>query len=185
MTINMDNGSPHSKVQRLHSNIDVLQPSKPWKPIQPYWNDLKLFLFSQNLNQMQSLIITAMYWYGDASKETENEISKFLKYIYGLESLVIFDKTYGKKKRMAQRLATIFSKNNRNSNVNSTFYDNLFQQYYDKRNNIVHAGKLNMNPEDVDAVGSALRDLIFIYISFSKKYTDVKIMFKNEFSIEV
>ena len=57
---------------------------------------------------MQSLILTAMYWYGDARKETESEISKFLKYIYGLESLVIFDTKYDKKDRMAKKTCNNF-----------------------------------------------------------------------------
>ena len=146
MTINMDDGSSSSTTQRFHLNTHISQSNEYWESIQPYWNDLKLFLFSQNLNQMQSLILTAMYWYGDARKETESEISKFLKYIYGLESLVIFDTKYDKKDRMAKRLATIFSKKN-SSSVDSTFYDNLFRRYYAKRNSIVHAGELNVNPE--------------------------------------
>ena len=83
---------------------------------------------------------------------------------------------------MAERLAKIFSKSNKK---NFQIYKNLIQQYYDVRSGAIHAGKLIVDSEDVGTTNQMLRGLIFEYIKFSKKYSDVKIMFKKEFSITI
>ncbi len=182
LIVNLDTNTFSASFSSLHLNAHIWRTNEYWKKITPYWNKLKTFLFSENLNEVQSIILSTLYWYGDAGKETEDELSKFLKYTYGLENLVIFDNKYDKRKRMAERIAIIFSKGDRK---NHTFYKNLLEQYYDIRSGAIHAGKLIVDKEDVGTTHELLRTLIFEYIHLSKKYTDVKTLFKKEYSITI
>jgi len=182
MIVNLDKNTAKHSFTNLHLNAHIWRTKEYWKRVDPFWKKLSLFLFSDNLTEVQSLILTGLYWYGEAGKETEDDIGKFLKYTYGLENLVIFDDKYGKKNRMADRLAKIFSKKN---STNYKFYNDLIKQYYGARSGAIHAGKVMVDVEDVGTTHNWLRSLIFDYIRLSKKYTDVKTMFKKEFSITI
>lgn len=146
LVVDMDTKNVSFPMKNLHLNAHVWPYIDYWKRIEPYWQQLSNFLFSDDLTEIQSLILTALYWYGEASKETEDQISKFLKYLYGLESLLIFDNQYGKSEKISQRLATIQSKENPED---FDFYYNLMFDYYKFRSQIVHSGKLIIDDEDV------------------------------------
>jgi len=182
LVINLDKDQTSQPFQNLHLNAHIWRKKSYWKKVNPYWNILKKFLYLDNPNELQSIILTGLFWYGDAGNEGEDDLSKFLKYTYGLENLVIFDNKYDKKTRMAERIAKIFSKSNKK---NFQYYKNLIQQYYDVRSGAIHAGKLLVDSEDVGTTNQLLRSLLFEYIKFSKKYTNVKTMFKKEFSITI
>ena len=182
LVVNLDTDTFVDPFESIHLNAHIWRTKSYWKKINPYWNKLSKFLFLDNPNELQSIILTGLFWYGDAGNEIKDNLSKFLKYTYGLETLVIFDNKYDKKTRMAERLAKIFSKSNKK---NFQIYKNLIQQYYDVRSGAIHAGKLIVDSEDVGTTNQMLSGLIFEYIKFSKKYSDVKTMFKKEFSITI
>lgn len=181
LIVNLDRDSLFLPNSNLHLNAHVWRTKEYWKRVNPDWNTLKKFLFSSSLNEVQSTILNALYWYGDAGREMDDDLSKFLKYTYGLENCVIFDNQYDKKNRMASRLSTIIG-SDRQTQI---FWNDLLKQYYDVRSGAIHSGKLVVEKEDVNTTHKLLRDLIFRYIRLSKKYTDLKTMFKTEFAISI
>ena len=102
--------------------------------------------------------------------------------MHGLETLLIFDSKYDKGERMSSRLALINSE--RNSQTHD-FFKNLMGKYYKFRSGMIHAGKLEIDNEDVATTHEWLRNLLFDYIRFSKKYSTIHDMFKTEFGLEV
>lgn len=178
--VNLDSGSYVAPFSNLHLNAHIWPSKNYWKRVNPHWKKLCLFLFSDNPTEIQSIIQSVLYWYGEGNKETEDELSKFLKFMHGLEMLLIFDNKWDKGKRIADRIAKIFGKN---SIKNFEHYKNLMIQYYDARSGLIHSGKILVNTEDVGTTHNWLRNLLFEYIKFSKKYSSVKTMFKKEYSI--
>ena len=183
LMVDLDNDGISDGGCKPHLNTHIWKPAKYWKQVAPDWNKLRSFLFSDNPNQLQSTIITALYWYGDAGKPTEDNLSKFLKYVYGLENLVIFDNSYGKKNKMAIRLAPILNKIYGKND--EEFYSKQIEKYYDLRSHALHAGKLSLDEEAITTTHEFLRDLIFEYIRLSKKYNDVPTMLDSEYSIAI
>ena len=183
LMIDLDNLWLDNPINKPHLNAHVWRSAEYWRRIAPDWTKLQSFLFSDNPNQLQSTILAALYWYGDAGKPTENHLSKFLKYVYGLENLVIFDNEYDKKNRMASRLAPLLNKIHHQNN--QEFYSKLLKKYYDLRNLAIHAGKFHIDEEVVTTTHEFLRDLIFEYIRLSKKYTDVQTMLDREYAITI
>jgi len=180
--VNLDNQNLSSKGATLHNNTHIWRTKDYWNRVQPDWDQLTTFLYSSTPNEIESLILTAIYWYGDAGKESEENLSKFLKYMHGLETLLIFDNKYNKAERMASRLAAINSKKNPE---NYDFYKNLMAKYYKFRSGMIHSGKLEIDNEDVSTTHQWLRNLIFDFIRFSKKYSEVSVLFKTEFNLDV
>ena len=183
LAIDLDNLMVAAGGDKPHLNAHVWRSAEYWRRVAPDWTKLQSFLFSDNPSQLQSTILAALYWYGDAGKPTENHLSKFLKYVYGLENLVIFDSEYDKKNRMANRLAPLLNKIYRQNN--QEFYSKRLKEYYDLRNLAIHAGKFRIDKEVVTTTHEFLRDLIFEYIRLSKKYTDVQTMLDREYVITI
>jgi len=182
LVVNVDENSFSLSFESHHLNAHIVPSNDYWDRVEPDWQQLSTFLFSDEPNEIQSLILTSLYWYGEAGKETEDQLSKFLKYLHGLETLLIFDNKYEKGKRMADRLAIINSKGH---NENFDFYNNLMSQYYKFRSGMIHSGKLVIDNEDVGTTHGWLRNLIFEYIRFTRKYDNVKDLFENEYSINI
>jgi len=182
LVVNLDKNITSHPFSNLHLNAHIWRTKEYWQRVEPDWIQLKTFLYSEMPNELQSIILTALYWYGDAGKETEDDLSKFLKYLHGLESLLIFDNRYEKGKRMAERLASINSKNNPK---NFDFYEKLMKIYYKFRSGMIHSGKLSIDEEDIETTHEWLRNLIFEYIRFSKNYENVADLFQNEYSINI
>lgn len=180
--LNLDKKSFSPRYHSLHLNAHIWRTKEYWVRVQPDWDQLSTFLYSTTPNQIQSLILTALYWYGDAGKETEDNLSKFLKYMHGLETLLIFDNKYEKGERMAARLAAINSKHN---TANYDFYKNLMQKYYKFRSGMIHSGRLSIDNEDVGTTHNWLRNLLFDYIRYSKTYSDIAVLFQTEFSLDI
>ncbi len=179
---NLDEDSFSTSFASHHLNVHVWPSEKYWTGVEPDWQQLSTFLFTDEPNQIQSLILTALYWYGEAGKKTEDELSQFLKNLHGLETLIIFDSQYDKGRRMAERLAKIFSAK---ESKNFDFYNNLMLKYYKFRSGMIHSGKLIIDKEDVGTINKWLRDMIFNYIRFSKQYDSIETLFKNEYSINI
>ena len=180
--LNLDKKNFSPRYHSLHLNAHIWRTKEYWVRVQPDWDQLSTFLYSTTPNQIQSLILTALYWYGDAGKETEDNLSKFLKYMHGLETLLIFDNKYEKGERMAARLAAINSKHN---TANYDFYKNLMQKYYKFRSGMIHSGRLSIDNEDVGTTHNWLRNLLFDYIRYSKTYSDIAVLFQTEFSLDI
>ncbi len=182
IVVNLDENSFSSSFGNHHLNAHIWPSKEYWARVEPDWQQLSTFLFTDEPNEIQALILTALYWYGEAGKETEDELSMFLKNLHGLETLIIFDSQYDKGRRMAERLAKIFSTKDSKS---FDFYNNLMLKYYKFRSGMIHSGKLIIDKEDVGTTNNWLRDMIFNYIRFSKKYDSAETLFKNEYSIDI
>lgn len=182
IVVNLDENSFSTSFGSHHLNAHIWPSEEYWTRVEPDWQQLSTFLFTDEPNEIQSLILTALYWYGEAGKETEDELSQFLKNLHGLETLIIFDSQYDKGRRMAERLAKIFSAKD---SKNFDFYNNLMLKYYKFRSGMIHAGKLIVDKEDVGTTSNWLRDMIFNCIRFSKQYDNVEKLFKNEYSINI
>lgn len=181
LEINNDRDSYADEFQNLNQYIPQIMPSQGTANLKPTWGILSKFLFSNHLSDLQSRILTALYWYGEAFKD-KNPPSAFLKYITSLETMLIFENTYDKSKIIAERLSSIiYTKKGRGK---KSCYDTM-KRYYDLRSDIVHSGKTLVFPEDAETVRYWSQLILQNYIRSSKKYKDVKTLLKKRFHVSL
>lgn len=167
--------------ERMHSyNLPVrITPSeKFYNNLQPYWNKLAKFLYSDNLNDLQEVILSALYWYGEADVYTDARVKLYSNLITGLEWIVLhtYGKAWAKGKPFGENCAVIFS--------GDIKYWEFWRDYYDKRNDITHQKLVEIYKEEIDTLRLNLRKLLLRLIEFTDNHNSVKDVFDKEFGIK-
>ena len=132
-------------------------------------------------NDLESRILTAIYWYGKAvdvqlSKseklaETEKEkreknfdkmkeADRLLKLIIALESLLIFSKNESLTNNVIGRTATILAKNKTGYQEIKKIMDKI----YGFRSEVVHHGKINFSLSELYELQFITRDVILVFV---------------------
>lgn len=162
----------------LHLNVPTMINPTSITKLQPTWNQIVSFLFKNELNEIQSQVLTALYWYGEGYKD-ENSSSAFLKFITALENLVISDKQYDKADRASERVSTIIYPEG-DEHEKARMY---MKQYYEIRNDIIHAGKTRVYAEDVEQVRLWTQTLLQKFIRKHDSYNTMSELLEKEFHI--
>ncbi len=170
-----------------HRSINIqarITPSNEfYEKLEPYWNILQSFLYSEKITPLQSLILSATFWFGSVHGHFDDNLSSFIKYMIGLERLLILeDERQNKKELFAKRFATIFVSNNNKEHYQ--FYYEQMKEYYELRNITFHERDQIIYPEIVTTLRIRLRFLLLTFIMQSTKYDNIEDLLKKEYKIE-
>jgi len=145
--------------------------------LQPYWDKLAEFLYSDSPNDLQGIILSALYWYGEADIHADSRVKLYSNLITGLEWVVlhIYDKSFGKADKFGTNCAIVLSGDEQ--------HHEFWKNYYEKRNNLAHQKLVEIYKEDIDTLRLQLRMLLLKLIDFTDNYTTLSDVFSNEFGI--
>lgn len=148
-----------------------------YNKFQPYWDKLSNFLYISNPNDLQSVILSALYWFGEADVHIDSRIKLFLYYVSGMERVVLHDSEDIRQKGVpfGKRCAKIFYGDEKEWE--------FWKEYYWKRNNIIHEKFEYIYKEEIDTLRIELRSLLLQLIEFTDTYSTVEEVFKSEFGI--
>ena len=117
-------------------------------------NKAAQFFFKHDINDLQTSILSALYWYGKTDVTFDDKVDQFISYINGLERLVLFDTKQNKAQMFANRLEEYFS---------YVTHKEMFD-LYKKRNKLLHEYEPDIYEEDLmllrGLLGNLLKDLI-------------------------
>jgi hypothetical protein len=148
-----------------------------YKDLGPYWNKLVKFLYSDKLTDLQDVILSALYWYGESDTRFDSRVRLYLHLITGLEWIVLhpYGRSNGKAENFGKICAKLFSGDEKHSG--------FYKAYYLKRNNIAHQKLVDIYKEDIDSLSINFRSLLLQLIDLTDKYDDLKNLFYKEFRI--
>jgi len=159
----------------LNLEIPKILDSQIKKQFEPFWKILRPFLFSSSPTLLQSRILVALEWYGDAMKDRIPH-SSFFKYVTSIETLLVLEMT-GKAEKIGHRLSKImYPKSPANP------YTQM-KSYYETRNGVIHAGRTVVHKEDLDQLHAWSQWLIQKFVYKSKKYDDIPTLLKNDYGL--
>lgn len=176
-----------SNIGADHNSTNIparITPSKEfYEKLEPYWNILQSFLYAEKTNPLQSLILSSIFWFGSVHGRFDDNLSSFIRYIIGLERLLILDdERTNKKELFAKRFATIFV--NKDNKEHYQFYYEQMKEYYELRNITFHQLDKIIYPEIVITLRSRLRFLLLTFITHSTKYDNVRDLLKAEYGLD-
>jgi hypothetical protein len=171
-----------------HRSINLparITPSNEfYNKLEPYWDILRSFLYAEKTTPLQSLILSSIFWFGSVHGHFDDNLSSFIKYMIGLERLLILDdERQGKKELFAKRFATIFVSNDNKEHYQ--FYYEQMKEYYELRNITFHQLDQIIYPEIVTTLRIRLRFLLLTFIMQSTKYNNIRDLLKNEYEIDL
>jgi len=161
-----------------HNSEGRLTPDdKFYTKFQPYWDQLVTFLFNDNLNELQEVILSALYWYGETDFYSDTKVKQFLNLITGLEIVILHNSSDIRKKAVpfGKICARIFSGDEK--------YWEFWKKYYFKRSDIIHQELVDIYKEEIDTLKINLRSILLQLIEHSKTYDNLSELFKQEFGI--
>lgn len=165
-------------IHNVHDNIQTQISTTSLSTIQPVWDPLVSFLFEDNLNEIESTILSALYWFGEGHKDS-NSTSSFLNYVTVIENLIIFDRQHDKAERVAERLSVIAYTDEENREKARVY----MKKYYEIRNEIIHAGQTRVNAEDVSQVKTWALVLLQLFIRKHDSYQTISDLLQSEYNI--
>jgi len=174
-----EKGKPPSDSMHSHHLPVRINPGKEfYNNLQPYWDKLAGFLYSKNRTDLQDVIISALYWFGESDVHTDSRVKLFLNYVTGLEWIILHksDDIRQKAVPFGKRCAKIFSGDEK--------YWEFWKDYYWKRNDITHKEFVYIYKEEIDTLRIDLRSLLLQLVDFTGKYDNLKDMFDKEYAIK-
>jgi hypothetical protein len=133
----------------------------------------------EEYNELESRILTAIYWYGkavdvqlsrnlsdrkskDRSKDFDKmkEADRLLKLVIALESLLIFNKNEPPTNNVIGRTATLLAKNKEGYREIKGIMDKI----YEFRSEIVHHGKISFSLSELYQLQFITRDVILVLL---------------------
>ena len=179
-TVVQENGqfpSSHN-MQNHHVPIRTNPGDDFYNKLQPYWDKLASFLYSKNPTDLQGVILSALYWFGEADVYTDSRVKLFLNYVNGLELVILhkLDDIRQKSVPFGKRCAKIFFDDEK--------YWEFWKDYYWKRNHITHKEYVYIYKEEIDTLRIDLRSLLLQLIDFTNKYNNLEDVFDKEYEIK-
>ncbi len=128
-----------------------------------------LLLKQSGLSPLEDGILTAIYWIGNAAKNT-NPTDKLIKYVIGLDSLLAQGRA-DKSETVAKRFTVIMYANSSDAEIVKRYCE--IKNYYTLRNNIMHAGSKYIDEKIQDWVSNLTYNLLF-YIQRYNSVTELQ-----------
>jgi len=165
----------YSSIGHNH-NIPVrITPRKEfYQGLEPYRNKLYKFLFNTNLTSLQQSIISSMYWLGEVDILRDTNEKKYISYLTGLEKITVKKRESQSKKKFALHMCALHKTPNE-----IPFYE----EYYERRNQLLHDENLRIFNEQVFTLLSILRSLLLEMIEHNDEYQDVKEFWLKQYNI--
>jgi len=165
-------------MHNYHLPTRVLPGNDFYTKLQPYWNKLASFLYSNSPNDLQQVILSSLYWFGETDVHTDSRVKQFLNFLTGLDWIVLnpYGKKFLKADAFGKNCAKIFSGDEK--------YSEFWEEYYLKRNDITHQKLVEIYKEEIDTLRINLRSLLLQLIDFTNKYNTLKDVFDQEYGIK-
>ena len=138
------------------------------------WTCLLGFLFDDHPTDLQKSIIDALYWYGEVDVHKDTLVSQYLYYLIGLEKLLVPDHERQKAKKFGSTAAAVLH--------GSADHAGFYEEYYKKRNSLVHEGPVTIYKEDVDGLKIWLRSILLELVNNTDKFVDLVSYYNRGYS---
>lgn len=161
---------------RLNEPPYTVQSNAFYNKFNKPWIRLIDFLFDGHLTELQKSIIDALYWYGEVDVHRDSLVSQYLYFLIGLEKLLVPNHERQKAKKFAEHAAIIFS--------GSAEHASFYEDYYKKRNMLIHEGPVIIYKEDADTLRLWLRSILLELVENATKFIDLKSYYKDVHGIE-
>ena len=166
-----------SKMRKHHLRARTNPEATFYNDLKPYWDKLTVFLYSDTHTDLQGVIISALYWLGEANIHADSRVKLFLNYVAGLDWIVLHESSNRKK-------SVLFGKR-----CSRIFYGDekhwaSWQSYYRKRSNILHEKLVYVYKEEIDTLMVCLRNLLLQLVSVADKYSTLKEVLDKEYGIK-
>lgn len=136
---------------------------------------------ANELTPLQRDILTAIFWFGNAVKETQRNM-KFIKSAIALETLLAPDGGIGKRDRISRRFASIVYSEASDDEKKEVFRE--MQSLYDIRNSIIHSGEGYTYEDDLVQIMHWAQGIILFLLPYAEKANDIFELIEKEFPID-
>ena len=161
---------------RLNDSPHIIQRSDFYDKFNKSWIQLLDFLFDSHPTKLQKSIIDALYWYGEVDVHRDTLVSQYLYCLIGLENLLVPIHERQKAKRFGKNAAIVLS-----GSVNHAAF---YEEYYKKRNLLIHEGPVVIYQEDAESLRLWLRHILLNLVNNATKFIDLKSYYRDVHGIE-
>lgn len=152
--------------KRLNVPPDLIQSADFYDHFDELWTRLLSFLFDNHPTELQKSIIDALYWYGEVDVSRDSLVSQYLYCLIGLEQLLVPHHERKKAKKFGEHAAILLS--------GSVDHAGFYEEYYKKRNSLIHEGPIAIYEEDVTSLRIWLRQILLELVKNTSKFIDIK-----------
>ena len=175
-TYNASKAQLSASLERVNELPSIIQSDNFYDKFNKPWIRLLDFLFNDHPTDLQKSIIDALYWYGEVDANRDSLVSQYLYYLIGLEKLLVPNHKQQKAKKFGSTAATVFHGN--------ADHADFYEEYYKKRNRLVHEGPVTIYKEDADSLRLWLRSILLELVNNTGKYIDLRSYYKGVHGIE-
>lgn len=176
LTYNASKAQLGTSLERVNELPFTIQSGDFYDKFNKPWMRLLDFLFSDHPTDLEKSIIDALYWYGEVDAHRDSLVSQYLYYLIGLEKLLVPNYKQQKAKKFGNTAAVVFHGN--------ADHADFYEEYYKKRNMLVHGGPVTIYKEDADSLRLWLRSILLDLVNNTDKYIDLESYYKGIHCIE-
>jgi len=165
----------NNKIQGGSVHTEMPKNSFTVTPTDENWENLCDAVLSENPNQTQQRVISALYWYSKISDVDNDVYEKIIFLVMGLERLLFLDNERDKTKIFVKRIMHLFPK------WNFKNPDEFWRECYKIRSEMVHQNEQFVDQTKANALNSLFITLIFKFVGDSKKFS-TDILLKNHYN---
>ena len=162
--------------ERVNDPPNIIQEADFYDKFNEPWVRLLNFLFDNHPTELQKSIIDALYWYGEVDVYRDSLVSQYLYCLIGLEKLLVRNGEQRKAKKFGEHASIVL-----NGNVD---HAGFYEEYYKKRNSLIHEGPIMIYKEDVDSLRSWLRQILLELVNNATKFIDLKSYYNDKHNIK-
>lgn len=160
----------------LDNPPNIIQSDDFYGKFNESWIRLLDFLFDSHPTELQKSITDALYWYGEVDVHTHSLVSQYLYCLIGLEKLLVPNHERQKAKKFGKNASIVLSGN--------THHAGFYEEYYIKRNLLIHEGPVIIYQENVDSLRLWLRHILLKLVNNATKFIDLKSYYRDVHGIE-
>ncbi|MDQ5868401.1 MAG: HEPN domain-containing protein [Thermoproteota archaeon] len=133
----------------------------------------------ESLTPLQKDILTAIYWIGNAEKDTISH-DKLIKYVIALDALLAQGRS-DKSETVAKRYTAIMCQYWKDNDLIQRYC--MIKTYYSIRNQIVHGGLRYIDENILKQLRLRVSELDYNLLSYCSDHTVITDLFKNLFPV--
>lgn len=171
---NKTTGNLSSKHHNYFIPTRITPQKEFYKNLEPHRDKLYKFLFSDHTTSFQQSIISSMHWLGEVDNLRDTNEKKYISYLTGLEKLSIKKYEQAKKKKFAEHISVF-----QNTPKEIKFYE----EYYERRNLLLHDEHLRIFNEQEFTLLSILRSLLLEMIDHYDEFENIEQFWLKQYNV--
>ncbi|MHA1828359.1 MAG: hypothetical protein ACTSX6_06895 [Candidatus Heimdallarchaeaceae archaeon] len=133
------------------------------------------------ITQLEESLLTAIFWFGSAMKESSRDIS-FIQLMTALETMLIPDGGQSKQHRLASRFTSIIYGNETEEEQKEVY--ELMKDLYQIRNSLLHSGKGYVFDENLNQAKLWTQVLIMKLLKEIHNEKNMKALLENKYPVD-